>query len=348
MESSIIFNIIFPFSILDSLWLAPLALLLDLALGDPALPWPHPVCLIGRALDFLEAPVCKYARLAQKFPGKEVTGKIPGALCLLLCAAGSWLLVMAACNLPIIGPFFALYIAWAGLAAGCLLDTGKIVLARIETGSITEGREAMSWLVTRDTSQMDKNSLRKTLADTMSENFTDAFVAPFFWLLFLGPAGLWIYKTVSTFDSRWGYLTEKWAASGWAGARADDLLAWLPARLAPFLLWACHGMHRFIGHAPWLGCWPGYAMIRKQARTMTSPNSGWAMAACAWLCNGRMAGPDRYFGAIVQKGWLGPDIRDAKDWTETRLSALFSLIRLAVAEGGLIMWLFALGLVLLF
>lgn len=65
---------------------------------------------------------------------------------------------------------------------------------------------------------MDRPLMRKTLADTLSENFTDALLAPFFWLLLAGPVGLWMYKAVSTADSMWGYLTERWRWLGWAGA----------------------------------------------------------------------------------------------------------------------------------
>ena len=102
------------------------------------------------------------------------------------------------------------------LSMGSLLQTGELVLERVEQAPEAEAREALSWLVSRDTSAMDRPLMRKTLADTLSENLTDAFTAPFFWLLVGGPVALWCYKAVSTTDSMWGYMTEKWRWLGWA------------------------------------------------------------------------------------------------------------------------------------
>ena len=322
--------------------------MLDIAFGDPRLPWPHPVCLIGWLIDRLEKFVQSFASFSCHFIKKRHAEKIAGILSLLVACLSFWLSTLIFCRLPLIGPFLALYLAWAGLAAGCLLSTGKLALARVASGSLPHGREAVSWLVTRDTSSMNQTALFKTLADTLSENYTDALLAPLFWLLLLGPAGLWIYKTVSTFDSRWGYRTEKWAHTGWAAARTDDALAWMPARLAPALLWLTHILMKFAKLNKWQGHWPGYVLIGRQAKTMPSPNSGWSMASCAWLCNGRMAGPDKYFGVVIEKGWLGPEKEQARDWTEQQLESLLSLIKAASLIGGLVLWLVFLGLVPIF
>jgi len=81
-----------------------------------------------------------------------------------------WLLI----SLPLLGVLPAVYLAWAGLAMGSLLDTGREVLRRVETCPEPEAREALSRLVSRDTGRMDRPLMRKTLADTLSENFTDA------------------------------------------------------------------------------------------------------------------------------------------------------------------------------
>lgn len=164
-------------------------------------------------------------------------GRLAGlcALLVLVCCAG--LAVYLLLGLPLLGPLLAVYLAWAGLALGSLLGIGRDVLGRVETRPEPEARQAVSRLVSRDTSRMDRPLLRKTLADTLSENLTDALLAPFFWLLLAGPVGLWCYKAVSTADSMWGYLTEKWRWLGWAGARADDLLAYVPARLSVVAIW---------------------------------------------------------------------------------------------------------------
>lgn len=396
------------YSVWECWWLAPLALLLDLRLGDPKLPWPHPVCVVGRLLGRLEAPARRWAEQGGK-EGLPRRGRLAGlcALLALVCCTG--LAVLLLIGLPLLGPLLAVYLAWAGLALGSLLDTGREVLRRVETRPVPEAREAMSWLVSRDTSRMERPLLRKTLADTLSENLTDALLAPFFWLLLAGPVGLWCYKAVSTTDSMWGYMTEKWRWLGWAGARGDDLLAFVPARLSVvairltdccfrggllllrasarlkpgagkkrdqavsaaqsspgprtqretkcpsgqaegFRPWRqCRrrikkAVTRAGAALPWDGAWPGFGVVARQAAGMPSPNSGWPMTACAWLCGARMAGPSVYFGALTRKPWLGPPESAAAAWDAARLLALCSLLRYSAVCGALLLWLGCLGL----
>lgn len=444
--------LVFPWSVWECWWLAPVALVLDLWLGDPVLPWRHPVCLVGKALDWLERPARRFM-LAAGAGHERCRGRLAGALALLALVACTGVAVWAAVSLPIAGLLAAVYLAWAGLAMGSLLQTGELVLERVERASEAEARQALSWLVSRDTSAMDRPLMRKTLADTLSENLTDAFTAPFFWLLMGGPVALWCYKAVSTTDSMWGYMTEKWRWLGWAGARADDGLAFVPARLAAlsaalvhalFLLRqrleaacpegcrdgardGCRGGGRDGGdgcrdggptdirggaaregasgtgrsawqtqksaaalcatdliqvrarlslwlsscraacrpaclvtswarYCPgrWSGRWPGLAVVARQASGMPSPNSGWPMTACAWLCGARMAGPSVYFGELVDKPWLGPPPDKGQPgassavWDAPRLLILCDLLRQSALYGGLALWALALVCLLIF
>ncbi len=461
-------SLVFPWSVWECWWLAPLALVLDLWLGDPALPWRHPVCLVGKLLDLLERPARRF--MVGAGPERERgRGRLAGAVALLALIACTGFAVWAAVSLPILGLLAAVYLAWAGLAMGSLLQTGQLVLERVEHAPEDGAREALSWLVSRDTSAMDRPLMRKTLADTLSENLTDAFTAPFFWLLVGGPVALWCYKAVSTTDSMWGYMTEKWRWLGWAGARSDDVMAFVPARLAAlsaglvhvlflvrqklevecqagrhgdsgalFKRWALarnmarslghylsqnrmrrpkddtahdgacgteqsagdgtacnagHGTGHCAGHGAgfsagygavhntgcsatqpqgcgpslsatalgaaylpgrWDGGWPGLAVVARQAAGMPSPNSGWSMTACAWLCGARMAGPSVYFGELVNKPWLGPSPQGEEHavslavWDAPRLLALCALLRQSALYGGLALWLLALVCLFIF
>lgn len=333
-------TLLFPYSVWDCWWLAPLALLLDIRLGDPALPWPHPVCLAGRLLSRLEGPARR--RMRHGGPAREKRrGRLAGLFCLLLLTGVTGLAVWLLACLPVIGPLAAVYLAWAGLAMGSLLEAGGEVLREVETQPEDRARRALSRLVSRDTSRMDRPLMRKTLADTLSENFTDALLAPLFWLLLAGPVGLWIYKAVSTTDSMWGYLTERWRWLGWAGARGDDCLAFIPARLSVAALRLTDALIRRLRPSArlWDGRWPGLGLVARQAAGMPSPNSGWSMTACAWLCRARMAGPSVYFGTLVDKPWLGPPEGEAALWDKARLLALCALMRYSAVCGGLLLWL---------
>jgi len=335
-----------PYAVWDCWWLAPLALALDMRFGDPELPWRHPVCLVGALLDALEAPARRFMRGGG--PQREkARGRTAGAAALALLTASTGLAVWGLTSVPVLGPLLAVYLSWAGLAMGSLLATGREVLRRVETFPEGEARSAVSWLVSRETADMDRPLMRKTLADTLSENLTDAFAAPFFWLLVGGPVALWCYKAVSTTDSMWGYVTEKWRWLGWAGARADDALAFVPARLSIWMARLADALARWRearGKAlrPWSGRWPGVRVVARQAAGMPSPNSGWSMTACAWLCGARMAGPSVYFGMYTPKPWLGPDKAEAAPWDASRLNALCELLRCSALYGGFALWLAAL------
>lgn len=218
------------------LWQAPLALGLDLWLADPK-NLPHPVQGIGLAANALERP-------ARKAKNPRMAGV--AVLFFLLCLTGG--LVACLTNLGSgLGALFSLYFCWSGLALGGLVRDGRAALAAVEEAEkaqdrLTQGqlapdqlvraRQAVQMLVSRDTKDMDASELYRSVAESVSENFNDAFVAPWFWLCLGGPVGLWLYKTVSTMDSMWGYKNERWEHLGWAAARLDDLLAFIPARLS--------------------------------------------------------------------------------------------------------------------
>lgn len=330
-------TVVLPWSVWECWWLAPLALLLDMLLGDPDLPWPHPVCLVGKCLARLEAPA---RALAGSGPHMRLRLRLAGAGALGLLCAGTGACVWLLVSLPVAGGLFALYFAWAGLALGSLMRIGRDVAREVEGAPLPEARTALSRLVSRDVSALERPMLRKTLADTLSENFTDAFLAPWFWLLVTGPVGLWVYKAVSTGDSMWGYRTARWRWLGWAAARADDALAFVPARLSVLALRLGDALARlWPSRRRWSGRWPGLLVVARQARGMPSPNSGWAMTACAWLCGSRMAGPSVYFGELVEKPWLGPGGEDAAPWDAARIRALFALEQWGAVSGGLALWL---------
>ncbi len=292
-------------------FLLPLAALaLDLILGDPP-SWPHPVRYIGRLLAVEEAFVRRLA------PGSL---KAAGAACLALNAAGVFLAVKLLTMIPVLGWLAGLYLAYAGLALGQLLRECRAVARDLKSGRLEEARARLGGLVSRDVSALDEAGMRRTLAETLSENLNDGLVAPFFFLALGGPALLWAYKVVSTMDSMWGYRTEAYGRLGWAAAKADDVCAFLPARLTAA---AMIGAGFFMGLS-----WRCLEAVRNDALTTESPNAGWPMAAAAWLLGAPVGGPAVYFGAVKDKPVLGP--RGGGSWDDARISRL---VRLAAAAG---------------
>jgi len=270
-------------------WLPFLALALDLAVGDPA-RLTHPVQLIGRLLDAQETFI-------RRLP--EDWLRAAGIVATALNAAAVFLVVKLLCAIPYVGFAVGLYLAYAGLAAGQLFREGRDVRLALDEGQLADARAKLAGLVTRNTSAMTEQEVRAALAETTSENLNDGLVAPFLFLILGGPALLWAYKTVSTMDSMWGYRTERYEKLGFGCAKADDILAFIPARLTAL---AILGAGWCLGRRPE----DAFSKVRADAAETPSPNAGWPMAAAAWVMDAAVGGPAVYFGEATQKPVLGP------------------------------------------
>ncbi|QLA16704.1 adenosylcobinamide-phosphate synthase CbiB [Desulfolutivibrio sulfoxidireducens] len=283
------------------------AALLDRILGDPP-GWPHPVRLIGRGLSVLE-------RLA---PERPLARRLYGAACTLAMAGACALAVSLLVSPPLLGLAAALYFSYAGLALGCLVREARDVMGFLDAGDLPGARRAVAMLVSRETATMDEAAVRRALAETVSENLCDGFVAPLFYLTLGGPALLWAYKTVSTMDSMWGYRTPRFRELGWFSARADDVLAFVPARISALAIVASGVV---LGR-PARGL---FGRIRIDAARSASPNAGWPMAAAAWVCGAGMGGSAIYFGQVVEKPRMGPDGK----WDARVLHLLLRIVSLS-------------------
>jgi len=283
-----------------------LAFVVDMVLGDPH-SWPHPVKFIGIIINRFEA-LCR--NLENRIPLV-----ISGAVSILLITVFVAGATKAITSLPL-GILFTLYLAYAGLALKSLVQEARNVLALLNQKTIEEARTGLSMLVSRDTSTMNAEAIRRSLAETISENFNDGFVAPFLYLSLFGVPGLWAYKTINTFDSMWGYKTARFSKLGMFAAKIDDILNWIPARLSWLLL--C-----LVGWPMGLASVTALSKTPAQARTMESPNAGWPMACSAWLLKAPMGGAVTYFGSTKQKPHLGPQ---NGTWTNQKLKTLLRLI----------------------
>ncbi len=296
------------------------AMILDSLFGDPH-NLPHPVRFIGQGLDLFET-------IARKV---TLDLRIAGWAAVVLFVVGTWSVAELLMAIPYLGILIAIYLAYAGLALGCLVKDARKVASLLDSGDLPGARNALAMLVSRDTEELDPAGVRRTLAETVSENLNDGFVAPMFYLTIFGPGGLWAYKAVSTMDSMWGYRTDRYMNLGYAAAKTDDWLAFIPARLTAWALLA-------VGWARGLNFREANAHFAKDARKMESPNAGWPMAAAAWLMNGQMGGRAVYFGKKKDKPVLGPK---GRPWDRDMIRTLIFLCKSAGHRVG---WIFILTL----
>ncbi|WP_461832817.1 adenosylcobinamide-phosphate synthase CbiB [Desulfothermus sp.] len=272
------------------------AFLLDLIFKDVEL-WPHPVRFIGELLNKLELIFRNQDKISLK---------IAGIFSLIISCMVVGGVVFSLTSLPFLGVVLSLYFAYAGLSLGGLIEKGREVIDLCKKNNIDGAREKLSYLVSRETSNMDEKEILKTLSETLSENINDGFFAPFFYLLIGGPVLLWIYKTVSTMDSMWGYKNDRWRELGWAGAKMDDIFGYIPARIS---FW-CMFLFYFIKTRD-IHFYKKVKLAIEDAKKMESPNAGWPMAACGIIFDCEMGGRAIYFG----KTKIKPKIGGQKNWS---------------------------------
>jgi adenosylcobinamide-phosphate synthase len=143
--------------------------------------------------------------------------------------------------------------------------------------------------------------------ESLAENFSDAVVAPVFWLLVAGLPGIALYKTINTADSMIGHRTPRHADFGWAAARLDDLVNLPASRLAALLLIGAAVLRKGASRA--------WHTVRRDAARHRSPNAGYPEAAMAGALDLSLAGPRVYGGVRVEDAFMGDGRReaDAKD-----------------------------------
>ena len=263
------------------------AMLLDAAFGEPDAIWsrvPHPAVLMGRAVGWCE-------KRFNRGSGRRTKGALTIAGLASIAAGIGW----AVAAVPD-GGVLELIAAAVLLAQRSLVDHVRAVAQALRR-SVSDGRSAVARIVGRDTVEMTGAEIGRAAIESAAENLSDGVIAPAFWFAVAGLPGMAAYKMVNTADSMVGYRTPRYAAFGWAAARLDDALNWIPARLTAILILGAHGKFRL---------WP---RIPPDARRHRSPNAGWPEAAMAMLLGVALSGPRSYAGHSRSYPWVNPDGR---------------------------------------
>jgi adenosylcobinamide-phosphate synthase len=263
--------------VIDHAPLLAIALGLDALFGEPDVVWsrvPHPAVLMGRLVGWFDRTL----NTGQSRRAKGILAVV--ALSAVAIALG-WVFR----SLPG-GPVFEVLIAAVLLAQKSLVDHVRAVADGLRR-SLEDGRRAVSMIVGRDTRELDEAAVARAAIESAAENLSDGVVAPAFWFLAAGLPGILLYKIVNTADSMIGHRTERHGDFGWAAARLDDILNWLPARLTACLI-AVTGFD--------LGA------LRTAARdgpSHRSVNAGWPEAAMAHRLGLALSGPRSYAGEMT-------------------------------------------------
>ncbi|NLH21386.1 MAG: cobalamin biosynthesis protein [Methanothrix sp.] len=254
-----------------------LAAAYDILLGEmPARI--HPVVWIGRLISFLRL----------RFPASKIGGMALALVVIAVTVLSGHLLVRAAGYLPLLPLLLSAFLLKSTFSMRCLLQVSSDIGRAIEE-DMDRARSMLPALVGRDTASLSQGQASSAVIESLSENYVDGILSPIFYYVLFSPLGLGLeaalaFKAVSTMDSMVGYKTEGLRELGFAGARSDDLLNFIPARLSIFSIALARPLQAGAALA---------AAIRFHGRT-PSPNSGWPMAACAGALGLRLEKPGSY------------------------------------------------------
>jgi adenosylcobinamide-phosphate synthase len=265
-----------------------IAFLLDLIMGDPPIR-AHPVRLVGGMLNMFER--CFY-------PMKR---KFIGGLLLVICSLcsvfavmlGLWY-VMSLFTLPFSINVVLIVLLFFLFCNRDMIREARTIHRYLVQDSLDKARKQVGRIVGRDTENLDTRDIIRATVESVAENVVDGFTAPLFYLLVGGAPLAYLYKTVNTIDSRFGYRNERYGSFGKAGARLDDVLGFVPARLNALFSICAALFNRDV-----------YRTVRRHGKSHPSPNSGIAEAVFAGYLGMALGGPSQYRNREKQKPWIG-------------------------------------------
>lgn len=280
------------------------ALLLDAIFGEPDWLWkrmPHPIVLIGKLIGWLDQWMNRdhHTPFRQKRAGINALIRVifvVAALTIGILALAWWI------N-PILTFVVSVLVGGIFLAQRSLHDHVEAVRLPLAEGDLPVARQALSMIVGRNTDNLDESGIARAALESLAENHSDGIIAPAFWMLIGGLPGIALYKAINTADSMIGYKSERHLHFGWAAAKLDDVVNWLPARLSVGLIMLAVLITRF-ANANSTFNQPDWTVVRRDAPTHASPNAGWPEAAYASSLGVALGGPRTYPSGTVEAPYI--------------------------------------------
>lgn len=281
------------------------AIALDWLIGDPK--WPtHPVILIGRFIRWVEGRLHNGKETSVKSSGwLRAKGVLLTVSTVVLSFGLMLVLILAARSIhEWLGYLVSTWFISTTIAIKGLKDAAYLVYNPLRTGNLADARKYTGYIVGRDTDELGEEELTRAVVETVAENIVDAVIAPLFYALIGGAPLAMLYRASNTLDSMVGYRNDRYRHFGWASARWDDVMNWIPARLTGLLLILVALLQ------PGLSAKRAAAAIRRFAHLHPSPNSGIPESAVAGALGIELGGLNVYGGAASERARLGWPLRE--------------------------------------
>lgn len=272
-----------------------LGFLLDLIVGDPQNPI-HPIRIIGSLCKTVE----KFFRSILKRYLK-VAGLLTWILVVFIVFIFNYLLLKVTYRInPSVTMILGSVMIYFCISTKALKIEGLKVVKYVIKDDIEGARKQLSYIVGRDTKNLDKESILKAVVETVAENMSDGVIAPLFYAGIGGAPLAFLYKAVNTMDSMFGYKNDKYIEFGYFPAKLDDVFNYIPARLSGYFIVV-------VSFILGLDYKNSFKIYKRDKNNHSSPNSAHPEAAVAGALNVQLGGPNYYFGKLLEKQTIGDD-----------------------------------------
>lgn len=266
-----------------------LAFIIDSVIGDPP-SWPHPVKFMGQLIHFLDEKLNHH---------KKSEGLLMLVIVLFTVASLSTILLFFAYRIHFIfGLFLESMMLASTISQKGLKDAALAVYKPLNENNLLSARKKLSYIVGRDTEQLNEEEITRATVETVAENTTDGITAPIFWAALAGGPGALVYRAINTCDSMVGYQNEKYENFGWASAKLDDFVNYLPARITGIIMLSA-GKNKIKNKVT------SFSDLKEEAEKHPSPNSGWTEAATALVLDVKLGGSNFYQGIHFEADKIG-------------------------------------------
>ncbi|MEW5757481.1 MAG: adenosylcobinamide-phosphate synthase CbiB [Pseudomonadota bacterium] len=267
-------------------------------------------------------PLVGFGRLAQALERRlHADSRARGCLAVALLLTPFVLLALLIDALPW-GSVFDVAVLYLAIGWKSLGEHAGRVREALLRGDLSTARLRVGFMVSRDTEPLDAEGVVKATVESVLENGNDAIFGAIFWFVLAGAPGVVLYRLANTLDAMWGYRNARYSRFGWAAARLDDVMNFIPARLTAL-------SYALVGHfTRALRCW------RSQGARWKSPNAGPVMAAGAGSLGVLLGGPVSYHGAMQARPLLG----EGRGARTGDIERALRLIRRALLLWGLILF----------
>ena len=273
--------------------------IIDLIVGDPY-SFPHPVRYIGKLIKKTESIIRKKAKSDKDL---KIGGFFLWFIVVGITYLVTYLIIKISSFIP--GGFLVAnsILIYTTLATKCLKDEAVKIYNVLKTGDIERARIQVSYIVGRDTTQLNEGEIIRATVETVAENTVDGIIAPMFYAFIGGAPLAMAYKAVNTLDSTVGYKNDKYKDLGFASAKIDDIANFIPARIS-VLLMSIGSL--LVGH----NCKEALKIGIRDRKNHKSPNCAYAEGAVAGSLGVQLGGTNVYFGKAVYKPTIGDKHRE--------------------------------------